>query len=147
MEGESHSSLWSKLGSLFSGKSSEDHLEQAIREAQEDGELKAEESSMLLSILSLDELQAQDIMTPRIDIEALPSGTPIMEAASAIVESGYTRLPVFRETRDNIIGVVHAKDLLSSLTHPEERNNPVDSIMGGASCSSIASSSLLERTV
>ena len=130
MEGESHSSLWSKLGSLFSGKSSEDHLEQAIREAREEGELKAEESSMLLSILSLDELQAQDIMTPRIDIEALPSGTPIMEAASAIVESGYTRLPVFRETRDNIIGVVHAKDLLSSLTHPEERNNPVDSIMG-----------------
>lgn len=130
MDGESHSSLWSKLGSLFSGKSSEDHLEQAIREAQQEGELKAEESSMLLSILSLDELQAQDIMTPRIDIEALPSGTPIMEAASAIVETGYTRLPVFRETRDNIIGVVHAKDLLSSLTHPEERNNPVDSIMG-----------------
>ena len=88
MEGESHSSLWSKLGSLFSGKSSEDHLEQAIREAQQEGELKAEESSMLLSILSLDELQAQDIMTPRIDIEALPSGTPILEAARAIVESG-----------------------------------------------------------
>ena len=85
MDGESHSSLWSKLGSLFSGKSSEDHLEQAIREAQQEGELKAEESSMLLSILSLAELQAQDIMTPRIDIEALPSGTPIMEAASAIV--------------------------------------------------------------
>ena len=53
MDGESHSSLWSKLGSLFSGKSSEDHLEQAIREAQQEGELKAEESSMLLSILSL----------------------------------------------------------------------------------------------
>ena len=59
MEGESHSSLWSKLGSLFSGKSQEDHLEQAIREAQQEGELKAEESSMLLSILSLDELQLQ----------------------------------------------------------------------------------------
>jgi CBS domain containing-hemolysin-like protein len=71
----------------------------------------------------------QDIMTPRIDIEALPSGTPIMEAASAIVETGYTRLPVFKETRDNIIGVVHAKDLLGSLTHPEQQNAPVDSIM------------------
>jgi len=130
LDGESHSSLWSKLGSLFSGKTSEDHLEQAIREAREEGELKAEESSMLLSILSLDELQVQDIMTPRIDIEALPSATPIIEAANAIVETGYTRLPVFRETRDNIIGVVHAKDLLGSLTHPEERNNPVDSIMG-----------------
>lgn len=42
MDGESHSTVWSKLSSFFSGKNSEDHLEQAIREAREDGELKAE---------------------------------------------------------------------------------------------------------
>ena len=129
LDGESHSSLWSKLGSIFSGKSSEDHLEQAIREAREDGELKAEESSMLLSILSLDELQVQDIMTPRIDIECLASGTTILEAASAIIETGYTRLPVYMETRDNIIGILHAKDMLNALVNAEQQNAPVDSIM------------------
>ena len=106
MDGESHSTVWSKLGSFFSGKSSEDHLEQAIREAREDGELKAEEGSMLLSILSLDELQVQDIMTPRTDIDCLPSGTTILDAAGAIVETGHSRLPVYKDTRDNIIGIV-----------------------------------------
>ena len=115
MDGETHSTVWSKLGSFFSGKSSEDHLEQAIREAREDGELKAEEGSMLLSILSLDELQVQDIMTPRTDIDCLPSGTTILEAAGAIVETGHSRLPVYKETRDNIIGIVYLKDLFSKI--------------------------------
>jgi len=127
LDGDSHSSLWSKLGSFFSGKS-EDHLEQAIREAREDGELKAEEGSMLLSILSLDELQVQDIMTPRIDIDCLPSGTPILEAAAVIVETGHTRLPVYASTRDNIIGIVHAKDMLETLIKAD-REATVDSIM------------------
>ncbi len=129
LDGESHSSLWSKLGSLFSGRAPEDHLEQAIREAREEGELKAEEGSMLLSILSLDELQVQDIMTPRTDIDCLPSGISILEAAGAIVETGHSRLPVYKETRDNIIGIVHAKDMLSSLMQTETQQSPVDSIM------------------
>lgn len=128
MDADSHSSLWSKMCSLFSGKS-EDHLEQAIREAREDGELKAEEGSMLLSILTLDELQVQDIMTPRTDIDCLPSGTTIRDAAAAIVETGHSRLPIYAETRDNIIGIVHAKDMLSSLMQAETQSPPVDSIM------------------
>ncbi len=129
LDGESHSTVWSKLGSFFSGRSSEDHLEQAIREAREDGELKAEEGSMLLSVLSLDELQVQDLMTPRTDIDCLPSGTTILEAAGAIVETGHTRLPVYKDTRDNIIGIVHAKDMLSSLMRADLQTAPVDSIM------------------
>ncbi len=129
MDGDTHSSLWSKLISFFSGKSTEDHLEQAIREAREDGELKAEEGSMLLSILALDEIQVQELMTPRTDIDCLASGTPIISAAGIIVETGHSRLPVYKETRDNIIGIVHAKDLLTSLIDPERRQDPVDGIM------------------
>ncbi len=128
MDAESHSSLWSKIGSLFSGKS-EDHLEQVIREAREEGELKAEEGSMLLSILTLDDLQVQDIMTPRTDIDCLPSGTTIHDAAAAIVRTGHSRMPIYMGTRDNIIGIVHAKDMLSSLMQPETQQSPVDSIM------------------
>ena len=129
MDGDTHSSLWSKLGAFFSGKSTEDHLEQAIREAREEGELKAEEGSMLLSILSLDEIQVQDLMTPRTDIDCLASGTPIVEAAGTIVETGHSRLPVYKDTRDNIIGIIHAKDLLNSLICPERQHDPVDGIM------------------
>ena len=129
LDGDTHSSLWSKLGAFFSGKSTEDHLEQAIREAREEGELKAEEGSMLLSILSLDEIQVQDLMTPRTDIDCLASGTPIVEAAGTIVETGHSRLPVYKDTRDNIIGIIHAKDLLNSLISPERQHDPVDGIM------------------
>ena len=59
LDGDTHSSLWSKLVSFFSGKTTEDHLEQAIREAREDGELTAEEGSMLRSILALDEIRCR----------------------------------------------------------------------------------------
>lgn len=128
MDGESHSSLWSRLSALFSGKN-EDYLEQAILEARADGELKAEEGSMLLSILTLDELQVQDIMTPRTDIDCLPTGTPILEAARAIGDTGHSRLPIYKDTRDNIIGIVYAKDMLSFLIQPESHNEPVDTIM------------------
>lgn len=128
MDGEPRSSLWTRLSSLFSGKN-EDHLEQAILEARAEGELKAEEGSMLLSILTLDELQVQDIMTPRTDIDCLPSGTPILEAARAISETGHSRLPIYRDTRDNIIGIVYAKDMLAYLIQPERHNEPADAIM------------------
>ena len=121
MEGESHSSLWSKLGSLVSGKSSEDHLEQAIREAQEDGELKAEESSMLLSILSLDELQAQDIMTPRIDVTAfdIDDEERLLELVSDTAQ--FSRLPVFEDSIDNIVGILYAKDIFEHMNEDFEQ--------------------------
>ncbi|MCH5277712.1 MAG: HlyC/CorC family transporter [Desulfovibrionaceae bacterium] len=128
MDGESHSGLWTKISSLFSHKN-EDYLEQAILEARAEGDLKAEEGSMLLSILTLDELQVQDIMTPRTDIDCLPAGTPIVEAARAIGDTGHSRLPIYQDTRDNIIGIVYAKDMLASLLRTESHSEPVESIM------------------
>ncbi len=128
MDEESHSTLWTRLSSLFSGKG-EDHLEQAILEARADGELKAEEGSMLLSVLSMNELQAQDIMTPRTDIDCIPSGSTILETAKAIVDTGHSRLPVYQDTKDNIIGIVYAKDLLRSLVDPAHHDGPVDPLM------------------
>jgi len=128
LDGEPRSSLWTRISSLFCGKN-EDHLEQAILEARAEGELKAEEGSMLLSILTLDELQVQDIMTPRTDIDCLPAGTSVQEAARAIGETGHSRLPIYRDTRDNIIGIVYAKDMLNFLIQPERHGEPVDAIM------------------
>ncbi len=128
MDADSHSSMWSRLFSRLGGRN-EDHLEQAIKEAREEGELKAEEGSMLLSILTLDELQVQDIMTPRTDIDCVASGTSIVEVARAITESGHSRLPVYNGTRDNIIGIAYAKDTLEYLVRPEGHDSPVDRIM------------------
>ena len=114
MDGDSQRSIWSKISHIFGGKS-EDNLEQVIIEAREDGDVEAVESSMLLSVLSLGETQVQDIMTPRTDIACLPHGATIQEAAQSILEHGHSRIPVYKETRDNIIGIIYAKDLLTYL--------------------------------
>ncbi|MDE5682183.1 MAG: hemolysin family protein [Mailhella sp.] len=113
MDGDSQRSMWDKLTHLF-GKA-EDNLEQAIMEARDEGDVEAEESNMLLSILELGEKQVQEIMTPRTDITCLASETTIQEAARCILDNGHSRIPVYKDTKDNIIGIIYAKDLLTYL--------------------------------
>lgn len=126
MDEEPHSSLWSKLAALFSR--SDDNLKQAILEARADGEVEAEEGSMLLSILRLDDMQVQDIMTPRTDIDCVEMQTPLADVARVIVESGHSRIPVYQDTRDNITSIVYAKDLLQSLLEPEQSEYTVSTL-------------------
>lgn len=127
MDGGSDSTIWSRLRKVFR-RDDEESLEKAILEASADGEVAPEEESMLLSILRFDDLQVQDIMTPRTDIDCVPIGTSLMDVAKIIVESGHSRIPVFNDTRDNIVGMVHAKDLLRCLVDMEQ-DHPVDSLM------------------
>ena len=74
---------------------------------------------MLLGILRFDGLQVQDTMTPRTDIDCVPDEMPLKEVARVIVRSGHSRIPVYKDTRDNIVGILHAKDVLSSLLDHE----------------------------
>jgi magnesium and cobalt transporter len=98
-------------------------------EAGEEGELDTEERSMLLSVLTLDELQVRDIMTPRTDIACLPHGETITTMAELIVSTGHSRIPVFSENRDNIVGIVHAKDLIQDLLDPNKHTRALSEIM------------------
>ena len=125
---ESHSSIWSRLGRLF-GRDDEESLEKAILEARADGEVEPDEESMLLGILRFNDLQVQDTMTPRTDIDCVPEDMPLPEVARVIVTSGHSRIPVFRETRDNLVGILHAKDILSSLLSPENGAQDLSAIM------------------
>jgi magnesium and cobalt transporter len=120
--------LWSRLAGLFT-RHDEESLEKAILEARAEGEVAADEGSMLLRILRLDEMQVSDIMTPRTDCHCIPAGTPLPDATRLAIASGHPRIPVYRETRDNIVGVVYAKDLLHSLVKPQEDQNLIDQIM------------------
>lgn len=115
---EGHNTFWSRLGRLF-GHDNEESLERAIQEARAEGEVEAEEESMLLGILRFNDLQVQDTMTPRTDIDCVPEEMPLREVAQVIVESGHSRIPVYRETRDNMVGIIHAKDLLAALLDPD----------------------------
>ena len=105
MDRSTDKSLWERLRSLFGGRSSGDTLEQAVMEARDDGELDIAEGSMILSILRLDDVQVQDIMTPRTDFDCLPSGAPVIDVVRCILDTGHSRLPIYRDTRDNIIGI------------------------------------------
>ncbi len=127
---EQNGRLWTKISGFFSAK--EENIEQAIIEAQEDGELKADEGSMLLNVLEFDSIQVYDIMTPRTDIACLPLGSTIAEVTENIIETGHSRLPIFDGTRDNIVGIAYAKDLLPYLTHATKHEELIDSIMRDA---------------
>ena len=122
---DSTGSLWSRIVGLFH-KNHEELLERAIKEASEEGELEPQEGSMLLSVLRLDELQVQDIMIPRTDIVYAEVNTPISEVVDLITQHGHSRIPVYRETRDNIVGIAYAKDLLALLKNDVDISKPIE---------------------
>ncbi len=104
-------------------------MEQAIIEASEEGELQKEEGSMLLSVLHLDDMQVQDIMTPRTDVVCAPVSTTVAEIVNLILSSGHSRIPIYRDNRDNIVGIIYAKDLLRHAIDPSMRDAPVADLL------------------
>ena len=89
-----------------------EELEELIEEHQEEEPIDAHERKLLTNILKLHEINAADIMVPRVDIVALEIDTPFAEAVKQMVEHGHSRLPLYRGTLDDVVGIVHIKDLL-----------------------------------
>jgi len=89
-----------------------DELEELIEEHREAEPIDPEERALLTNILRLHEVMAADIMVPRVDIVALPVDMPFAEAAKQMAAHGHSRLPLYRETLDDVVGVLHIKDLL-----------------------------------
>ena len=129
MDEGSESSIWTRMTRLFQGKSTTDSVEQAIIEASEDGGLEKEEGSMLLSVLHLDDVQVQDIMTPRTDVVCAPVTATTAEIVDFILSSGHSRIPVYSDNPDNIVGVIYAKDLLRLISDASLREKPVTEMM------------------
>ncbi|MTJ93481.1 MAG: HlyC/CorC family transporter [Desulfovibrio sp.] len=125
---EGHSTIWSRLSRLF-GHDDQESLEKAILEARAEGEVEPYEESMLLGILRFNDLQVQDTMIPRTDIDCVPDDMPLQEVARIIVRSGHSRIPVYKDTRDNIVGILHAKDVLSSLLDQGDDVPAVSTVM------------------
>lgn len=87
---------------------------------EEEASLDARERLMIRSILRLDEATVREIMVPRVDIIAVESNATITEVTSRMLEWGHSRIPVYTETVDDIIGVAYARDLLPFLLNREE---------------------------
>ena len=97
------------------GEAAKQGVLSAAAEGQAEGSVDAEEVEMIESVMELDETSAGEIMTPRTDIIALPVEAGFADACARITEAGHTRMPVYEEDLDNIIGVLYAKDLLHHL--------------------------------
>lgn len=109
--------LLSLLRRLLPGRRSEDPVREAIEELMDDRNesetsIDAHERLLLGNILHLRDVTAYDIMIPRADIAALEAETPLREVADLVARCGHSRLPVYRETLDDVIGMVHIKDVL-----------------------------------
>jgi magnesium and cobalt transporter len=89
-----------------------EELEELIEEHKEEQPIDPHERTLLVNILKLHELGAANIMVPRIDITAIEVDTPFADAVKQMVEYGHSRVPLYRETLDDVIGIVHIKDLL-----------------------------------
>ncbi len=93
-----------------------------IEVAEERGAITAQFAEMMRRILALDQTTADEVMVPRTDIKAIAVNTPIAEAVDFVVRDGHSRYPVYRENLDQVLGVLHAKDLLAYARGP---NPPV----------------------
>jgi len=86
-----------------------------VERGGEQGVIEAEEEQMIGAVLELGKRRVHEVMVPRIDIAALAADAPLDELVDTIVREGHSRIPVYEETIDNVIGILYAKDLLPYL--------------------------------
>jgi CBS domain containing-hemolysin-like protein len=96
-----------------------EELKLLARMGEREGILKQEQLQMLYSVLDLETMNIEKIMTPLIDIVALPKQTSIEEFYRTASETGYSRIPIYEDRVDNIMGIVNVLDVLYSETSPE----------------------------
>ena len=92
----------------------EEDLISIIEEAEEEGDLGEDESTLIKSAIEFNELEVGDIFTPRIDITAIESSATKDEVAEVFSESGYSRLPIYENDLDNVMGIVYYKDFFTT---------------------------------
>ncbi len=98
----------------------EEEIMTLVHASHSGGIIEAEEKDMIASVLQLGESSARELMTPRIDIVALDVEDTIMQALSAFVESGFSRIPIYEESIDSVIGLLYAKDILTVLKNRDD---------------------------
>jgi len=93
---------------------SEDELLTIVEEAEAGGAIGEEQSELIANAIEFNDIEAIDILTPRVDIVAVERGTPVADIKKVFKESGLSRLPVYEDDLDDIIGVINQKDLYNN---------------------------------
>ena len=92
----------------------EAELKSFVDASQRQGVLEQDERQMIFSIFKFGDTLVREIMVPRIDIFALDVDTPVQKAGDALMESGYSRVPVYKDNIDHIMGLLYSKDMLKA---------------------------------
>lgn len=118
--------LWERIKKVFSKTNNDlrDDLNQALAgEGAKAGSFSGSERAMLANVLKLSGVRVEDVMVPRVYIEAIDSDASLGELVEKFRNSGHSRLPLYSENLDNIIGMVHIKDAMQHLSAPVEKPN------------------------
>ena len=99
----------------------EDELKTWVESDQEEGGLEREERQMIYSIFQFGDTLAREIMVPRMDMLAFDVTTSLVHAAKAFTQTGHSRVPVYENDIDNILGLLYAKDLLHVMENSRKR--------------------------
>jgi CBS domain containing-hemolysin-like protein len=129
--GDSHEGIWRGLRSMIFGGGGEESLRDQLEEAidrhegdptpDEPGDLSPLERTMVRNLLHFGERDAGDVGVPRADIVAVEEDTSFDELVRVFAEAGHSRLPVYRDNLDAVIGMVHIKDVFAILAAGAER--------------------------
>ena len=96
-----------------------EEIEQVVKIGEQSGALEAVERRMIDGIIDFEETRVHEVMVPRMDMVALEVSDPLGEAMEVFIEHGHSRLPVYEESLDNIVGVLYVKDTLKHLVDSE----------------------------
>jgi putative hemolysin len=107
---------------------SEAELKMLLEVSTEHGEIQLDEREMLYKVFDFAEKEVADVMVPRPDVAGLSVDLAPEEAMAAMLESPYTRYPVYRESLDEIVGIVHVRDLVASLHNGAAGTAPLASL-------------------
>ena len=110
---------WKKLMSLVFKNTEDDGITEEelvgmVEQAENEGGLDEHESDLIRNAIEFNDLDVSDILTPRVDLVAADENSTMEEIASLFAESGYSRIPLFHDTVDNIVGVIHEKDFYAA---------------------------------
>ena len=116
--------LWKKLLSLIFHSSdsqavTEEELLTIVDEAEQEGGIDTQEGSLIRNAIEFTETQAIDVLTPRIDLTAVSVDDSKEDIAAVFAETGYSRIPVYRDSIDHIIGILYQKDFHNYVYHTD----------------------------
>ena len=97
-----------------------DEIKNLVDAGEEGGSIEQDERQMIHSVFQFSDTLVREVMIPRIDVLTLDVDTKLSEAHTAVVENGYSRIPIYEQTVDNIIGLLYAKDLLAAQNNGED---------------------------